>query len=237
MNFMPEPTFPSATAYNSERVLIAEDHDYSRNVLADLLAWKGYAVTTVADGDDALKVLASENPPSIALLDWEMPGMSGIDICRELRGNLLDRCIYLIIMTAREGEEGIVEAMAAGADDFIRKPFGVTEVIARVWNGQRTLGLERTLEARIAELQQALEGGLQVRRVLSICAHCKKLGTDSDHWQEPEDYIQEHFTHAVCPACLEEVRVQELGSQRRARPAARLHREAASCPPVSLSAR
>ena len=61
---------------------------------------------------------------------------------------------YLIVITAREGEEGIAEAMAAGADDFVRKPFGVSEVVARIRNGQRTLRLERSLAARIAELEK-----------------------------------------------------------------------------------
>src|SRR5437773_2618156 len=142
---IPEPKIASPSVEATERVLIAEDHDSARHALENLLEWKGFAVTTAADGEAALKILTSDDAPSIALLDWEMPGMSGLDICRAMRRNPAGRHLYLIVITAREGEEGIAEAMAAGADDFIRKPFGVPEVIARVRNAQRTLKLERSL--------------------------------------------------------------------------------------------
>ena len=75
---------------------------------------------------------ASTDAPFIPLLDWEMPGMSGRDICRAIRSNPSGPYRYLIVITAREGEEGIAEAMASGADDFVCKPFGIPEVVARI---------------------------------------------------------------------------------------------------------
>lgn len=210
-----EPRVISSSADASARVLIAEDHASARTALKSLLEWKGFVVTTVADGKAALKALTAEDPPTIALLDWEMPGMSGLDVCREVRSDSEGRYRYLIVITAREGEEGIGEAMAAGADDFVRKPFGVPEVIARIRNGQRTLELERSLAARITELEQALESGRQLKRLLPICCYCKSIRDDSDYWQELETYIHDHtgadFTHGVCPACMEKVRREEFG--------------------------
>lgn len=217
MNPIAEPKIISASADASGRLLIAEDHDSARTALKSLLEWKGFSVTAVADGEDALKVLTSDDAPPIALLDWEMPGMTGLDICRAVRSKPAGRYLYLIVITAREGEEGIAQAMAAGADDFVRKPFGITEVIARIRNGQRMLKLERSLAARITELEHALETGRQLKRLLPICAYCKKIRDDSDYWQEIEQYIHTHtgtdFSHGICPPCMEKVLKEELGDQ------------------------
>jgi len=210
-----ETKITSSSTDAREHLLIAEDHNSARTALKSLLEWKGFAVTTVADGKRALKVLTSENSPFIALLDWEMPGMSGPDICRAVRSNPSGHYRYLIIITAREGEEDIAEAMAAGADDFVRKPFGVPEVVARIRNGQRTLRLERSLAARIAELEHAIQTAKQLKRLLPICAHCKIIRDDTDYWQEIEQYIHKHtgtdFSHGVCPACMEKVLKKQFG--------------------------
>src|SRR5882672_3977870 len=107
MSVIPEPKIIAPSIEAAERVLIAEDHDSARSALENLLAWKGFTVTSVADGESAWEVLASNEGPSIALLDWEMPGMSGLDICRALRSKPAGRYLYLIVITARDGEEGI----------------------------------------------------------------------------------------------------------------------------------
>jgi len=205
----------SPSVDTSQRVLIAEDHEVTRTALKSLLEWKGFSVTTVPNGEEALEVLTSDDAPSIALLDWELPGMTGIEICKAVRSDPAGRYRYLIVITAREGDEGIVEAMAAGADDFVRKPFGVPEVVARIRNGQRMLKLERSLATRITELEQALETGRQLQRLLPICCYCKSIRDDSNYWQELETYIHDHtgadFTHGVCPGCMEKVRREEFG--------------------------
>jgi CheY-like chemotaxis protein len=217
MDALAEPKIVSSPVDTSQRILIAEDHDAARTALKSLLEWKGFSVTTVADGKDALKVLTTADAPSIALLDWEMPGMTGIEICKAVRSNPAGRYLYLIVITAREGEEGISEAMAAGADDFIPKPFGVPEVVARIRNGQRMLKLERSLAARITELEHALEVGRQLKRLLPICSYCKSIRDDSDYWQELETYIHDHtgtdFTHGICPACMKKVMLEEFGEK------------------------
>ena len=215
MDPTPEPKITSSSTDASVHLLIADDHEPTRTALQSLLEWKGFSITTVSGGESALEVPASENAPSIALLDWEMPGMSGLDICRAVRSKPASHYTYLIVITAREGEEGIAEAMAAGADDFVRKPFGVPEVVARIRNGQRTLKLERSLAARITELEHALETGRQLKRLLPICAYCKSIRDDSDYWQEIEQYIHKHtgtdFSHGICPPCMEKVLKEQFG--------------------------
>jgi CheY-like chemotaxis protein len=216
MDTVTDPKIISSFGAPSERILIAEDHAAARTALKSLLEWKGFSVTSVADGADALALLSADESPSIALLDWEMPGKSGPDICRAVRGNSEDRYRYLVIITAREGEEDIAEAMAAGADDFLRKPFGIPEVIARIRNGQRMLKLERSLASRITELKRALEESRQLKHLLPICTYCKKIRDDSDYWHQLETYIQDHtgteFSHGICPECMARV-MKELGDQ------------------------
>ena len=222
MSTIREAKIISPPAEVSERLLIADDHDAARNALKNLLEWKGFSVTAAADGDEAMAALDADDAPSIALLDWEMPGMTGPDICRAVRSKPGGRYLYLILITAREGEEDIAEAMAAGADDFVRKPFGVPEVIARIRNGQRTLKLERSLAARITELEQALEEGRQLKALLPICAYCKSIRDDSDYWHQIETYIHKQtgsdFSHGICPACFEKVLKEELGKEMGADP-------------------
>ena len=215
MDTITEPKVVSPSTDAAQHLLLAEDHATARIALKSLLEWKGFAVTAVADGQDALEILTSENAPSIALLDWEMPGMSGPDICRAVRSGLTGHYRYLIVITAREGEEDIAEALAAGADDFVRKPFGVPEVVARIRNGQRMLKLERNLSARITDLEHALETGRQLKRLLPICAYCKSIRDDTDYWQEIEQYIHKHtgtdFSHGICPGCMEKVLKEQFG--------------------------
>ncbi len=198
-----------------DRILIAEDHDSARGALENLLTWRGFSVVIATNGDEALKALAAPDGPSIALLDWEMPGMTGVEICRKIRNRHLDRYIYLIIITGREGEEDIAKAMAAGADDFIRKPFGVIEVIARLRTGQRTLKLERSLTSHIAEMERTHLTRRRGVSLLPICSYCKKIRDESGKWQDIETYIEKQIgmelTHGICPECMEKVKAEELG--------------------------
>lgn len=191
------------------QVVIAEDHRRTREALATILERKAFRVTAVSNGDEALEVLGQIDTPCIALLDWMLPGTTGLEVCREIRSRENTRHIYIIMITAREEEEAIAEALGAGADDFIRKPCGVAELIARVRSGQRTVQLESNLAHRIHELELALERVSQLQRLLPICMYCKKVRDDSNYWQEIEAYIHDHtgadFSHGICPDCMDAI--------------------------------
>lgn len=187
-------------------VLIAEDHAPTRETLTILLEKKAYQVTAVEDGQHALDQLTAIDAPCIAVLDWGLPDMSGVDICRAVRKQNLPHYTYLIIVTARDGKDDVAEALAAGADDFIRKPYVLQELIARVRAGQRVIELERNLANRIHELEEALGRVNQLKKLLPICMFCKKIRDDQDYWKEIESYLHEEtgtdFTHGICPACM-----------------------------------
>lgn len=143
-----------------DRVLVAEDHGPTCEALRTLLEKKGFEVTAVGDGREAIGRLLSPDGPSIGIIDWMMPEANGLEVCRAVRAAVPTRHVYLIMATARDREEDVAEALAAGADDFVRKPCGPTELIARVRSGRRTIGLECHLAglvaARTAELQTAV---------------------------------------------------------------------------------
>lgn len=208
----------NSEAPNSMRVLVAEDHAPTREALRVLLERKGYQVTGVGNGDDAITTLTGWNGPSIALIDWMLPGASGLDVCRAVRMQDTGRYVYAIVITARDGEEDVAQALATGADDFLRKPCGASELVARVRTGQRIVELERNLAGRITELEEAIDSVRKLRRLLPICMYCKKVRDDSDYWREIEDYIHQQtgtdFSHGICPQCMNSLDLDDLSPRR-----------------------
>lgn len=191
---------------NPLRVLVAEDHAPTRDRLTFLLQRHGYEVIMASDGRTAYEYLAAPQGPTIALLDWMLPEMTGPRICKELHRTNTRRFIYFIIVTARDSIEDLNKAFEAGADDFIRKPCDPTELLARLRAGQRIVELEHRLSARVAECEVALENVRQLKRLLPICMYCKKVRDDSEYWREIEGYIHDQtgtdFSHGICPDCM-----------------------------------
>lgn len=194
------------------RVLIAEDDAISRRVLEVFLRRWGYEVEPAENGDAAWERLQREDAPSLAILDWMMPGMGGVEICRRVRE--LGRPTYVILLTARTGSEDIVEGLEAGADDYVTKPFNREELRARVQGGRRIVELQRSLAERVKELEQALARVKQLQGLLPICSYCKKIRDDGNYWRQVEAYISEHseaiFSHGICPECFDKFVKPEL---------------------------
>src|SRR5688572_14822457 len=107
---------------NQPWVLIAEDHGPSRLALQALLERQGYRVSTAATGSEAREILQGFDPPTLALVDWMLPDLTGLEVCRTIRAGSPAHYIYFIIITARDTLKDLSDAFAAGADDFIRKP-------------------------------------------------------------------------------------------------------------------
>jgi len=144
------------------RVLIAEDDSISRRVLdAKLTKW-GYDVVVTCDGPEAWEVLRSGDSPDLAILDWMMPGMDGIDVCRRVREmDGARKYTYVMLLTTKGQKEDVVEGMTAGADDYIRKPFDSGELRARLKAARRVLDLqEKLLKTQEALRDEALHDSL-----------------------------------------------------------------------------
>ena len=138
-----------------QRVLIADDDERPRELLAHYLKNWGYTVVACADGLEAAAILEGEHPPSIALIDWMMPGLEGVEICRRVRQRPKSHpYIYVILVT---GNTRAADGLEAGADDFVAKPYDVDELRARLAVGQRVVALERRLAEHNEQLRAALE--------------------------------------------------------------------------------
>src|SRR5205807_6961268 len=117
------------------RVLIAEDNSTTRALLAGTISDWGFEVIATSHGAEAWSEIRGEDPAEIMLLDWKMPEMDGIEVCRRARQSELTRSHYIILLTARDSTDDIVEGLAAGADDYITKPFEPAELHARLQVG------------------------------------------------------------------------------------------------------
>ena len=107
------------------RILVADDDPVGRRVLERALGKSGHDVLVVPDGAEAWRVLAAPDPPGLAILDWMMPGLTGIEVCRKARETAWAVEPYLIVLTSRGASADVVAALQAGANDYITKPFEI----------------------------------------------------------------------------------------------------------------
>lgn len=189
------------------RILIADDDRMSTVMLGRTLEKWGFDVVVVHDGAAAWEAIVGAEPPALAVVDWMMPGLDGIELCRRIRATPLPSPVYMILLTARTSRQDLVAGLEAGADDYLTKPFDPDELRARIHVGVRTLGL-------IANIKR-LTG------LLPICATCKRIRSGQGYWQQVEGYITEHsdvvFSHGICPACLEKA-MEEIEPRAEVRP-------------------
>ena len=160
------------------RILIADDDRMSTMMLSRTLEQWGFEVVVAHDGAAAWERIVGDEPPALAIVDWMMPGLDGIELCRRIRAATLPSPVYVILLTARTSRQDLVAGLEAGADDYLTKPFDPDELRARIHVGQRTLGL-------IANIKR-LTG------LLPICSYCKRIRSDHDYWEQVESYITDH---------------------------------------------
>jgi phosphoserine phosphatase RsbU/P len=177
------------------RILIAEDDSMSRMLLEQALTQQGHQVVVAVNGREAWDSFQKEYFP-VLISDWLMPDLDGLMLCRAVRQTQRDSYTYIVLLTVLHGKANYLEAMEAGADDFVTKPFDAEQLAARVHVAERILGLRRHVHR--------LEG------LLPVCMYCKKIRDDQGQWQEIETYIATHsearFSHTVCPNCYGMVR-------------------------------
>lgn len=130
------------------KILIADDEPINRRILeANLQKW-GHEVVSYQDGAQAWEAFQKDDVPSLAILDWMMPHMDGVDLCRHIRELPQGQLTYIILLTAKIEKQDIVEGLNAGANDYVTKPFNPEELQARIRVGQRVIELQdRLIEA------------------------------------------------------------------------------------------
>jgi sigma-B regulation protein RsbU (phosphoserine phosphatase) len=202
------------------KILIAEDDPVSRCFLEVTLVKWGYEVIVASDGNEAWEALERETP-TIAILDWMMPGIDGAEVCRRARAIKTAMPTYLIMLTAKSEKRDIVEGLCAGADDYVTKPFNRPELHARIKVGLRIAELQKNVADRVVELERALSRVQQLQGLLPICSYCKKIRDDQNYWQQVDSYISKHteveFSHGICPECYDRLvqpQLQKLETHR-----------------------
>lgn len=191
------------------KILIAEDDPISCSLVQKTLATCGYEVVVTRDGVEAWEVLQQQDSPQLAILDWMMPGIDGVEVCRRVRQIETSTPPYLILLTAKGTKENIVEGLSNGANDYIIKPFDRDELLARVQVGVTVVQLQQSLAKRVSELEDAIAHVKLLQGILPICSYCKHVRDDRNYWQTVESYVSNHseakFSHSVCPSCYEAV--------------------------------
>jgi two-component system cell cycle response regulator len=129
------------------KILIAEDDAVSRRLLEATLAKWGNEVVSCANGEEAWRFLQKPDSPKLLILDWMMPRLDGVELCRRVRKQNLEEYVYIILLTAKGEKEDLLEGLEAGADDYITKPFILQELKVRIRAGRRILELQEALIA------------------------------------------------------------------------------------------
>ena len=164
------------------KILIAEDNAFSRTLLKKTLTKAGYSVSAVDNGNDAWDVLQRDDPPRLALIDWMMPGLSGIELCRKIREVKTAVPLYVILLTAKSDKEDVLEGFAAGADDFIKKPFDSGELLARLQVGRRLIEQQALMHCLIDSIPDPIY--VKDSRGLYLgcnSAYARFVGKDADN--------------------------------------------------------
>lgn len=191
------------------KVLIADDRPTTRFALRkNLLEW-GHEVVEAADGHQAWEALTARNPPRIAILDWVMPGLDGVEICRRLDKRRDAPLVYTILLTSRTGKEDLVFALESGAHNFQSKPISPEELRSHVTVGERLIESDDTVKKYAVEMERLasldpLTGVFNRRRFLEggseALSRCKRYGSklsllilDVDHFKR----INDTFGHAA----------------------------------------
>ena len=136
------------------RILIADDSIVSRHLLDATLRKWGYDVVIASDGVEAWNVLERDDAPSIAILDWMMPGLTGPEVCRLVRQRRQQQYVYILLLTSKSLKEDLIAGMESGADDYVTKPFDHHELKVRLRAGIRIIELQAELMAARESLRE-----------------------------------------------------------------------------------
>lgn len=172
------------------RILIAEDDEASCELLGRILEKDGHEVCSCADGRSAWAA-QQKSPFPVVVTDWQMPGLTGLELCQKIRAGGDTPYTYVIVVTGLSTRAHYLEAMEAGVDDFLSKPYDRAIIGARLRVAERVLKLT-------AEVQN-------LRGLVPTCSHCHKVRDPEQHWHSMESFFAERapisFSHSICPDC------------------------------------
>lgn len=178
----------------------------TRRLLRDQLSALHYEIAEAENGLQAWGMF-QQAPTQIIISDWRMPEMSGLELCQKVRPHTPQGAYtYFILLTATfTSKASYYEAMAAGVDAFLIKPFNEEDLVIHLRVAQRIINFHREVQ--------------ELKRLLPICMYCKKIRQDENYWQEVESYMHARtgtdFTHGICPDCYESFVKRELNAMQK----------------------
>ncbi|MEM6796824.1 MAG: response regulator, partial [Acidobacteriota bacterium] len=189
-------------------VLVIDDEPVIQQVLANHLRVAGYRPLIASSGLEGIRIL-EEEPVDLVLLDLMMPGLSGYETCRRIRERYSLEQLPILILSARGRPEDRSAGLEEGANDYLSKPIAKEELLSRLSTHLQLLDAHRRQSSEV----QAL------RRLLPICASCKRIRDENGEWTHLENYLYEHMettvSHGLCPSCLPDYLEGEAGGRPR----------------------
>jgi phosphoserine phosphatase RsbU/P len=188
------------------KILIAEDEFTTRMMVQVCLENWGYRVESVTNGEEAWAKLQKSDAPHIAILDWEMPLLDGVEVCRRVKEMEVENPPYVILLTSRDSKMDIVRGFDAGADDYMTKPFNNDELRARTRVAERLVRTQFSLSESVNELREALNQLEMLEGGVEVCGACQKIFNRYDgEWYSFDDVLKNNidprFVINVCPGC------------------------------------
>jgi len=190
-----QTNFLKRKAGKAVSILVAEDDEVLRAALVRDLEKLGHDVHATGDGEEAWRIYNGRQI-QVIITDWHMPGLDGLLLARRVREAKKRRYTYIIMVSAATIEKDMLdEAMDAGVDDFLAKPFNRSDLFLRLRVASRIV----LFQSEISEL----------RHLLPICMYCQKIRDDGNYWHDIQTYLSEHsmtdFSHGVCPDCADQI--------------------------------
>ena len=195
-------------AETRDTILVVDDIPANLNLLFNALEEAGYKVFIVTSGEEALASVVRQ-PPDLILLDVMMPGIDGFETCRRLKLDGATKDIPVIFMTALGDTVDEVKGFEMGAVDYLTKPVQLERALVRLKTHLALRKLQKELQEKNVQLEEALANVKTLQQFLPICANCKKIRDDEGYWRDVEVYVRDHinvlFSHSICPDCLKEL--------------------------------
>lgn len=188
------------------KILIAEDEFTTRMMVQVCLENWGYRVESVTNGEEAWARMQKKDAPTIAILDWEMPVLDGLEVCRRIKEMDVENPPYVILLTSRDSKVDIIRGFDAGADDYMTKPFNDNELRARTRVAERLVRTQASLADTVSELRAALNQLEMFDSGVPVCRSCQKIYNKYDDlWQSFAELIKNGddplFVSTTCPEC------------------------------------
>src|SRR5437868_4183203 len=193
------------------KVLVVDDDASIRLLVKTVVQELGHEAAEAAGGVEAWGRL-SASPVHVVVIDWMMPDLDGLELCRRIRAQVAQEYTYVILLTALDAKSHYLMAIDAGIDDFLTKPFDPDLLVARLRVAERILGLRRHVD--------------HLERLLPICMYCKKIRDGAGQWMRVEDFLKREtsrqLTHGICDHCYTTVArpavARAAEAQRRQQP-------------------